>query len=106
MTSQIRRSPNSGVSEPPPTLSYGDEFGPYIITGFAGSGATSYVYRARRKDRFEPVAIKVLHPHLVEKPTKRLTFYREARIRMRMQHPNVVRFEEIIEEGSTLAFVM
>ncbi len=106
MTSQIRRSPNSGASEPPPTLGYGDEFGPYIITGFAGSGATSYVYRARRRDRFEPVAIKVLHPHLVAQPTKRLKFYREARIMMRMQHQNVVRFEEIIEDGTTLAFVM
>lgn len=106
MSSQIRRSPTTPEDRPPATLSYGDEFGPYIITGFAGSGATSYVYRARRRDRFEPVAIKVLHPHLVAEPTRRLRFYREARIMMRMDHPNVVRFEEIIEEGDTLAFVM
>ncbi len=105
MTSQIRRAPKMGGA-PEPTLKYGDQFGPYIITGFAGSGATSYVYRARRKDRFEPVAIKVLHPHLVADPSRRLTFYREARIMMRIQHPNVVRFEEIIEDGDTLAFVM
>lgn len=104
MPSQIRRSP--GTAMPAPTLKYGQTFGPYVITGFAGSGATSYVYKARRKDRFEPVAIKVLHPHLVADHRKRLTFYREARIMMRMQHPNVVRFEEIIEEGDVLAFVM
>jgi serine/threonine-protein kinase len=89
-----------------PTLQYGDSLGPYILNGFAGTGATSFVYRARRKDGFEPVAIKVLHPHLVANATKRLKFYREARIMMRMQHLNVVRFEEIIEEGDTLAFVM
>ena len=106
MSSQINRAPKSDAGRPPATLGYGDEFGPYIITGFAGCGATSYVYRARRKDRFDPVAIKVLHPHLVADPTRRLRFYREARIMMRMQHPNVVRFEEIIEEGNTLAFVM
>lgn len=106
MTSNIRRAPDGQDSRPPATLSYGDEFGPYIITGFAGCGATSYVYRARRRDRYEPVAIKVLHPHLVADPTRRLTFYREARIMMRMDHPNVVRFEEIIEHGDTLAFVM
>ena len=106
MTSQIRRSPSAAQERPRATLSYGDEFGPYIITGFAGCGATSYVYKARRRDRFEPVAIKVLHPHLVADSTRRLRFYREARIMMRMQHPNVVRFEEIIEEGETLAFVM
>ncbi len=106
MTSQIRRKPRSGDGRPEPTLSYGDEFGPYVITGFAGCGATSYVYRARRRDRFEPVAIKVLHTHLVADPTRRMTFYREARIMMRIDHPNVVRFDEIIEEGDTLAFVM
>ena len=106
MSSQIRRTPKSERQRPVATLSYGDEFGPYIITGFAGCGATSYVYKARRKDRFDPVAVKVLHPHLVADPTRRLRFYREARIMMRMQHPNVVRFEEIIEEGNTLAFVM
>ncbi len=106
MDSHIRRKPAGTNEQPPATLSYGDEFGPYIITGFAGCGATSYVYRARRRDRFEPVAIKVLHPHLVADPTRRLTFYREARIMMRMDHPNVVRFEEIIEDGDTLAFVM
>ncbi len=106
MSSTIRRRPTVGDKQPPATLSYGDEFGPYIITGFAGCGATSYVYKARRRDRFEPVAIKVLHPHLVADPTRRLTFYREARIMMRMQHPNVVRFEEILEEQGTLAFVM
>ena len=106
MSTTIRRNPRGSEEQPRPTLTYGDEFGPYIITGFAGCGATSYVYRARRRDRFEPVAIKVLHPHLVADPTRRLRFYREARIMMRMQHPNVVRFEEIIEDGTTLAFVM
>ena len=106
MESQIRRKPVGDDQRPAATLSYGDHFGPYVITGFAGCGATSYVYRARRRDRFEPVAIKVLHPHLVADPTRRLTFYREARIMMRMDHPNVVRFEEIIEDGDTLAFVM
>ncbi|RAL25417.1 hypothetical protein DL240_04180 [Lujinxingia litoralis] len=106
MTSQIRRSPGAACAQPQATLSYGQQFGPYIITGFAGSGATSYVYKARRRDRYEPVAIKVLHPHLVADPTKRLKFYQEARIMMRMQHPNVARFLEIIEEDDTLAFVM
>ena len=106
MTSHIRRAPAAPASQPQATLSYGQHFGPYVITGFAGSGATSYVYKARRRDRFEPVAIKVLHPHLVADATKRLKFYQEARIMMRMQHPNVARFHEIIEDGDTLAFVM
>jgi eukaryotic-like serine/threonine-protein kinase len=105
-SSPIHRRPRPAVPPGAPTLQYGDSIGPYIINGFAGTGATSFVYRARRKDGFDPVAIKVLHPHLVADATKRLKFYREARIMMRMQHPNVVRFEEIIEDGDTLAFVM
>ncbi|MFU8804701.1 MAG: hypothetical protein ACNA8W_12880, partial [Bradymonadaceae bacterium] len=76
--SPVHRKPRRQSAEPSSTLRYGDAIGPYIINGFAGKGATSYVYRARRKDGFEPVAIKVLHPHLVADPTKRLKFYREA----------------------------
>lgn len=102
----VRREP--GTSEPTPiaTLRYGDKLGPYVITGFAGKGATSYVYKARRVDGFQAVAIKVLHPHLVQDPINRLKFYREARVMMRMNHPNVVRFHEILEDGNGLAFVM
>ncbi|MBA2665075.1 MAG: serine/threonine protein kinase [Bradymonadaceae bacterium] len=88
------------------TLRYGDRIGPYVINGFAGTGATSYVYRARRIDNFDSVAIKVLHPHLVADPINRLKFYREARVMMRMNHPNVVRFNEILESEGSLAFVM
>ena len=96
----------SGVGTRRPTLRYGDQLGPYIITGLAGRGATSFVYRARRIDAQEPVAIKVLHPELVADPRRRLTFYREARIMMRMDHRNVVRFDEILEAQGYLAFVM
>lgn len=108
MSNHVRRKPTGGDHRPPATLSNGDHFGSYIITGFAGCGATSYVYRARRRDRVDddPVAIKVLHPHLVADPSRRMTFYREARIMMRMDHRNVVQFQEIIEDGDTLAFVM
>lgn len=102
----VRREP--GTTEPTPiaTLRYGDKLGAYVVTGFAGKGATSYVYKARRVDGFQAVAIKVLHPHLVQDPINRLKFYREARVMMRMNHPNVVRFHEILEDGNGLAFVM
>lgn len=101
----VRRSPRA--RRPSPTLSYGDRVEDrYIINGFAGTGATSYVYRARHMDSFEPVAIKVLHPHLLRDPIKRRRFLREAEVMMQMAHPNVVRFHEIIEREDMLAFVM
>lgn len=103
--SAISRTPR--VSRPQPTLRYGDRFGGYIVNGFAGVGATSYVYRAREAESFEPVAIKVLHPHLLDDEVKRTRFHREAQMMMQFRHPNIVRFHQIVElpdEG--LAFVM
>ncbi len=104
-SSAISRRPRT--SRPEPTLRYGDRLGNYLINGFAGVGATSYVYRARTMDSFQPVAIKVLHPHLLADEVKRLRFEREAQMMMRFQHPNVVKFHEILEmPDGGLAFVM
>lgn len=106
MTSAIHRKPAGKTSNKPKTLRYGEIFGDYLVTGFAGKGATSFVYQARPIDSFDQVAIKVMHPHLLADPTKRRKFYREARIMMRMRHRNVVRFREIIEGDGVLAYVM
>ncbi len=103
--STVRRQPQRRRIQP--TYQYGDRLeGRYIINGFAGKGATSYVYRARNLTSFEPVAIKVLHPHLLKDEVKRRRFLREAETMMRLAHPNVVKFHEIIERDDLLAFVM
>ena len=103
--SSIARRPRT--TRPEPTLRYGDKLGRYLVNGFAGVGATSYVYRARILESFEPVAIKVLHPHLLKDDVKRTRFQREAEMMMRFDHPNVVRFHEIVElPDGGLAFVM
>ncbi|TDP77458.1 serine/threonine protein kinase [Bradymonas sediminis] len=120
MKSRIPRKPRTPATPPPlgdksqtkssqgpqPTLRYGDQFGKYVINGFAGKGATSFVYEARPVDGFEKVAVKVLHPHLLADPAKRRKFYQEARIMMRMRHANVVNFREIMEIDGHLAYVM
>ena len=105
VASAIHRKPAGNANKTRP-LRYGEIFGDYMVTGFAGKGATSLVYQARPIDSFNQVAIKVLHPHLLADPTKRRKFYREARIMMRMRHRNVVRFREIIEGDGVLAYVM
>lgn len=102
--SEIRRSPAS-VSVTP-TLRYGDRLGRFIINGFAGKGATSYVYRARHEESLDPVAVKVLHPALVNDEVKRRRFLREAEMMIRFDHPNIVYFHEIFEVDNQLAFVM
>jgi len=104
-SSKIRRKPTADGASPS-TFRYGDRFGRYVITGFAGTGATSYVYRARRYDSVDSVALKVLHPDLVADPRKRRKFFHEARLMLRMDHPNVVRFREIVETDGRVGFVM
>ncbi|MEM1349430.1 MAG: serine/threonine-protein kinase, partial [Myxococcota bacterium] len=98
----IRRAPRFSSA----TMRYGDRFGQYVINGFAGVGATSYVYKARRGESFDAVAIKVLHPELLGDEVKRRRFVREAEVMMQMDHPNVVRLEEIQYGERSLAIVM
>ena len=49
------------------------------------------VYRGRHQDLELDVAIKFLHPHLIEKATIAERFLREARLAARLNHPSLVR---------------
>lgn len=106
--STIRRQPTKKAQSdlPQPTLCFGERFGGCVVNGFAGTGATSYVYKAREEGSFESVALKVLHPQLLKDEVKRARFLREAQVMMRLSHPNIVRFHRIIEDQESLAFVM
>ena len=52
------------------------------------------------------VAVKTLHPHLVEKDELRRRFLREARIGLAVLHENVVRTYEVGEDDGTLFLAM
>lgn len=56
-----------------------------------GSGAMGAVYRGRHIDLDLDVAVKILHPSLVEKPDAAARFLREARLAARLNHPGIVR---------------
>ena len=103
--SPIRRRPRASRTSPP-VLGRGERFGAYVIREFAGSGATSHVYRARHCDSLEPVALKIVHPYLLSQPGKHERFMREARMMMRLRHRNIVRFDQVLEGPEGLAFVM
>ncbi|RYZ61339.1 MAG: hypothetical protein EOP08_13600, partial [Proteobacteria bacterium] len=75
-------------------------FGRYRVLSRLGSGGMASVYLARDGQAGELVAIKALHPFVLEQPDLQRDFLREASIARRIEHPNVVRVGEgSIHEG-------
>jgi serine/threonine protein kinase len=70
----------------------------YQILEKAGSGGMASVYRARDTVLNRDVAIKVLHPHLVEKEEVKRRFLREAQAIARLRHKNII---EVYDYRST-----
>jgi serine/threonine-protein kinase len=62
----------------------------YVIEEHLGSGAMGAVYRGKHLKLPRPVAVKVLHDHLVDDPNMLARFRREAKLAARLKHPNVI----------------
>jgi serine/threonine protein kinase len=74
-------------------------FGGYTLVERLGVGGTASVYLGRKRlhDGFEWVALKCLHPHLVEIEEIARMFLVEAELLSRLHHPNVC---EILRYGT------
>lgn len=71
-------------------LRAGQRVGPYTIGHPLGEGASGIVYRAERADGSpSPVALKVIHRHLVRDPQVSRRFHREAQILGQLRGPNL-----------------
>lgn len=93
-------SPNMSASQPPPSrLPAGFTLGErYQIQDQIGRGSMGIVYRARRLDDGETVAVKVIDNQLRSNPEALARFRREAELGNRIKHPNVV---QILDFGET-----
>lgn len=80
--------------------------GKYLLESLVGEGGMAYVYRGVHKDFNHPIAFKVLFSHLAKKDEVRERFKREARLQFRLQHPNIVRVIDMIEEEGLLGIVL
>jgi serine/threonine-protein kinase len=67
------------------------EVGPYTAGEVIGRGATGDVYHAVEKESGEVVALKVLHPHLLEESSMVERFMREADLAGRLDSPHLVK---------------
>lgn len=73
--------------------------GPYVLGRKIGQGGMAELYLADyvREDGFRKVvAVKIVHPHLLQYPEFVKMFNREARLAALLQHPNIV---QIIDFG-------
>ncbi|MBN2556661.1 MAG: protein kinase [Anaerolineales bacterium] len=71
----------------------------YQLISLIGHGSMSDVHLARHKRLGQHVAIKIIHPHLLDRPGAMKRFEREAAALAAMRHPNIVRvYEYQLEE--------
>ncbi|MBP9089456.1 serine/threonine protein kinase [bacterium] len=72
--------------------------GRYRLVRLIGGGSTSSVFEAHDEQQDERVAVKVLHPHLIDSEYVSARFAREAQNAALIRHPNIVR---ILDHGVT-----
>ena len=77
-----------GAVDPAPAIL---AFGPYVLTGVVGRGATSIVYRASVAGTGDEVAVKVLDPALARVPGFQDQLEAESSVLSSLSGPHVVR---------------
>jgi Tol biopolymer transport system component/predicted Ser/Thr protein kinase len=84
----------------------GTKLGPYEIEKVIGAGGMGEVYRARDTRLERPVAIKVLAPHLAERPEHRQRLEREAKAVSSLSHPHICPLYDVGHENGVDFLVM
>ena len=87
-------------------LEAGARLGPYTILGLLGEGGMGTVYEARREGESTSVALKFMHPWVAANTGLLERFRREAEIGQRLDHPGIVKVQELFEDDGQLALVM
>ena len=88
-----------------PNALVGRSIGGFHLESEIGRGGMGVVYRAV-DDSGGAVAVKILAPHLVNRPVIRQRFMKEADLAMRLEHPNLVRALAVGEEEGLLFIAM
>jgi serine/threonine protein kinase len=79
--------------------------GKFEILERVGIGAFGAVWKARDVELGRTVAVKTLHPSLVEAKADRERFFREARTAAQLRHPGIVMVHEVTELDGVPAIV-
>ena len=88
---------------------YEHTVGRYMLFGSIGAGGMASVHLGRRVGAggfARLVAIKRLHPHLAADREIVHSFFDEARLAARINHPNVVSIDDVVLDGDEVLLVM
>ncbi|KAA0261308.1 MAG: serine/threonine protein kinase [Chlorobiota bacterium] len=76
-------------------------FGQYRIESTIGAGGMAIVYKAHHISLDKHFAIKKLSDSLAQSAEAKERFIREARTHSRLEHPNIVKFHDILQDHAT-----
>jgi serine/threonine-protein kinase len=80
--------------------------GRYLLEERIARGGSADVWRAHDEELNRPVAVKLLHPHLVPDERARLRLVAEGRLVASLDHPSIVKMYDVLTDGETPALVM
>ena len=79
----------------------------YVLEDVLAHGGSAEVWRARDTVLDRPVAVKVLHRHLLDDPTTRARLIQEARAAASLSHPGIVAVYDVaIDEEASAAVIL
>ena len=78
----------------------------YRVDAFLGKGGMAEVYKVWDQKRSVFLAMKILHADLAEDKIFLRRFRREAQTLAKLQHPNIVRFYGLEQDGDLVFILM
>jgi hypothetical protein len=80
--------------------------GRYLLQERIARGGSADVWRAHDQELDRPVAVKLLHPHLVPDESSRRRLAEEGRLAASLAHPGIVEVYDVLPNGETPALIM
>ena len=80
--------------------------GRYLLEERISRGGSADVWRARDEELDRPVAVKLLHPHLVPDERARLRLAAEGRLAASLTHPAIVKMYDVLVDDDAPALIM
>lgn len=103
---EMERKAWANINEPAADCAHNDQptpkqIGKYLVVCRIGSGGMGDVYKGQHPQLDIPVAIKTIKKELISHTTSVERLIREAKLALKINHPNVVRVFDVDSDGVT-----